>query len=275
MQVLTDPVRVKKIYAQAFEKTFSSIPLGLSLKIRYSKVQNTTFYPFISRYLIIVTPGRNRMKNSLTQKIFLAFLLAQAYYFYASIPTSTYTYVIKADIDKADPVHIKCTYKGCVLDLSNGIEFLSETGHVSSFPIVVTAEHPKVSSGTVQHLERIPDADCLWFDVSWSKEGTKTVWTIEQRAENDMPLRIPDNAIIVCYPPEFIDTLRDTTSQESSTIIHLPTIVLKKNLTQEEKRKRDDGLTRCVLAQLDVNACLSQTPSKLIQKGNSIKRARL
>ncbi len=212
------------------------------------------------------------MKNNNLQKIFLTLLIFSAFYCHSSVPTQTYTYVIKADSDQRDPVHIKCTYKGCVIDLSDGIDFLPETDLINNFAIIITPEHPRVSSGTVSHLERIPDVDCLWYDVSWTKEGTKTVWAIEQRAEDDMPLRIPHNAIIICYPIEFIEKLEDKTPQESSTIIHLPSIVLKKNLTQDEKKKRDDGLTRSILAQVDVNARL--TPSKLVKKGNNIKNAR-
>jgi hypothetical protein len=217
------------------------------------------------------------MENNILQKILLVFITSAAVSMHCKsyMPAQTYTYVVKADCDQKDPVHIKCTYKGCVIDLSDGIDFLPETELVNSFPIIITAEHPRVSSGTVSHLERIPDVPCLWYDVSWTKEGTKTIWTIEQRADEEMPLRIPHNAVIICYPTEFVEKIEDRTTQESSTIIHLPTIVLKKNLTQAEKTLRDDGLTRSILAQLDVNASLIPTPSKLVKKGNSIKNARV
>ncbi len=217
------------------------------------------------------------MKNTIFQKIFLTFLFTNIFNApstHAHVPTQNYTYVIKVDTDQRDNVHIKCTYKGCIIDLSDGIDFLPEHDLINSFPIIITAEHPRLSSGTVLHLERVPDVECLWYDISWTKEGTKTVWNIEQRAEDDIPLRIPHNALIVCYPPEFIERLEDKTAQESSSIIHLPTIVLKKNLTQEECKKRDDGLTRCILAQPDMNAYLMPTPSKLVKKGNTIKNAR-
>ena len=89
-----------------------------------------------------------------------------------------------------------------------------------------------------------------------------------------MPLRIPHNAIIICYPTEFVETLEDKTPQESSTIIHLPAIVLKKNLSLEEKKKRDNGIVRSTLAQVEVNACL--TPARdLVKKGNSVRTARI
>jgi len=65
---LMDRVPVKKIYAQAREKTFSSIPLGLSLKIRYSKIQNTKFYPLISRPLIKVNHGEIVWKKVIYKK---------------------------------------------------------------------------------------------------------------------------------------------------------------------------------------------------------------
>lgn len=188
--------------------------------------------------------------------------------------TQNYTYVVKIDTDQRDKVHVKCSYKGCVIDLSDGIDFLPENDLLNSFPIIITVEHPRLSSGPVSHLERVSDAECLWYDVSWTKEGTKTVWTIEQRADDDMPLRIPDNALIICYPPEFIEKIEDKTPQESSSIIHLPTIILKKNLTQQERTKRDNGLTRCILSQPDVNAYLTPTPSKLIKTGNTIKNVR-
>jgi hypothetical protein len=218
------------------------------------------------------------MEKSNLQKISLAILTFNtcfnSLYCRPIAPTQTYTYVIKSEIDYQDPVHFKCTYKGCVIDLGDGMDFLPETDLVNNFEIIITPEHPlKVSNGTVSHLERIPDVECIWYDVSWAKEGTKTVWVIKQLVEDEMPPRIPDNAIIVCYPTEFIEKIEDKTPQESSSIIHLPTIVLKKNLTQEEKKKRDDELTRSILAQVDVNACL--TPSKLVKKGNTIKSARI
>lgn len=212
------------------------------------------------------------MNSTSLSKIFLIIFTGTTWYSHAIVQPQNYTYVVKVDIDQKDKVHIICTYKGCVIDLNDGIDFLPEAALVNSFPIIITHEHPKLSNGTVSHLERIPDVPCLWYDVSWVKEGTKTLWTIEQKTEDEMPLRVPHHAIIICYPPEFIEKLEDKTPQESSNIIHIPTIVLKKNLSQEEKKKRDDDLNRCILAQVEVNACL--TPSKLVKKGNSFKTAR-
>lgn len=209
------------------------------------------------------------MKRMLLLKIFINFVLIFITSCNAHLPGQTYTYMIKTDSDPRDPAPIKCIYKGHVIDLQEGIDFLPETELVSHFTVIITSEHPKILNGTVAHLERDPKIECRWYEINWSKEGTKTTWSITELTEENMPLRIPDDAIIVCYPVKFFEKIEDKTSQDSCTIIHLPSIILKKNLSEEEKRKRDDEITRSILAQVEVNACL--TPSKLVKQGNVIK----
>ncbi len=189
-------------------------------------------------------------------------------------PSATYTYVVKVDYDTHDPVCLKGTYKGSVIDLRDGIAFLQETERTHSFELIVTSEHPKVSQGAIPHLQRVADISCDWYEISWSIEDKHINWTIKKRDEESLPTRIPHNALIVCYPPEFVEKIESKTIQESSAnVVHIPTIILKKDLSTEEKTRRDDALTRSVLAHLDVSNCLSTAP-ELVKQGNKVRLAR-
>lgn len=184
-----------------------------------------------------------------------------------------YTYIIKSQFDYQDPVQLRGYYKGSIINLDDGIDFLPETELINSFELIITAEHPKISGGAVPHLTRILDVPCLWHTITWTKQGTKTIWNIEKLEDDQMPSRIPSDALIICYPPEFVEAIEDKTPQESSNIIHLPTIILKKSLSTQEKTRRDDILNRSILAHVDINACL-EPARKLMRNGNRIKNAR-
>jgi hypothetical protein len=214
------------------------------------------------------------MRNQISIKNFflLALIVVSDFSLYAF--SQTYTYVVKSEYDINDPVHLKGTYKGNVIDLSYGIAFLQESERVNSFELIITAEHPKMSTGEIPHLERIPEVPCDWYDISWTTEGTKIVWSIKKRPEESLPPRIPNNALIICYPPEFVEKIESKNPQESSiSVIHLPTLILKKNLSPEEKEKRDATLTRSILAHLDVSSSFSPA-TQLVKQGNKVKLAR-
>ncbi len=204
--------------------------------------------------------------------IFTFFLMLCAV-FQCAQAFKAYTYVVKSDYDSKDAIPLTGTYKGNILDLKDGIAFLNETEYIGSFELIITSEHPKMCTEPVPHLERIQEADCEWYHISWVKEGTKTVWSIEKRPEESLPPRIPDNALIICYPPKFVDKIENKMPQESSTIIHLPTIILKKNLSAEEKEERDAALNRSILAHLEVSASLAPA-TQLVRQGNKVKQAR-
>jgi hypothetical protein len=189
------------------------------------------------------------------------------------IANQSYTYVVKTNYDSRDQVHLIGHYKGSIIDLKDGIDFLVEDGLIDSFCLIITAEPPTLSQEIISHLERSPQAACLWYDISWAKDGTKTIWATKERDSQDQPTRIPENAIIVYYDPEFIEKIEDKVPQESSTIIHLPTIFLKKNLTKEQKEKRDDSLERSALARIANNSSTTHA-TKVVKKGHAVKIAR-
>lgn len=185
----------------------------------------------------------------------------------------SYTYVVKTNYDSRDQVHLIGHYKGSIIDLKDGIDFLVEDELINSFCLIITAEPPTLSQEMISHLERSPEASCLWYDISWTKDGSKTVWTIKERDSQDQPTRIPENGIIVYYEPEFIEKIEDKTPQESSTIIHLPTVFLKKNLTKEQKEKRDTALERSALARIASNSSTTHA-TKVVKRGHAVKIAR-
>lgn len=181
--------------------------------------------------------------------------------------TASHTYILHVVHDLEDEVSMQACYKGHLLNLKEGgIAVLPEDGQVNHFVLIITAEPPIVTLDPVTHLERAPHAACDWYDMTWTKQETGTTWTIKKRVPQDQPPRIPDDAIIVFYDPQFIEKV-EPRSQESATIVHLPNIILKKDLTSVEKKQRDDALTRCELASVEMKRYM--TPVDLIQKGNA------
>lgn len=210
------------------------------------------------------------MKNQFKNIIIFTFFCT---YLNSSTVEHAYTYVVKTSYDTKDQIELVGNYKGDILNLKDGIDFLTETELIPSFALIITTEPPLLSLGKIAHLERNPEATCVWYDLSWEKDGSKIAWSITKRDAENMPPRIPDTSIIIYCDPEFVEKIEDKVDQELSHIIHLPTIVMKKNLSPEEKKRRDAALERSALARIEHHNCTTQV-KKVVQHGNRVKIAR-
>ncbi len=213
------------------------------------------------------------MKNIFFIKNFSFFICVLTISFLSlSCKQTEYTYLLKADYDPLFPAKLNGHYKGNIINL-DGIDILTETELVHSFELIIIAEYPKLSSGTIAHLERDDQVDCIWYKLSWIKEGSKIVWTTQKLAHNEMPTRISNNAIIICFPPEFIEKIEDKAPQDFSSIIHLPTIILKKNLTSDEKKRLNDAQERSIISKIETSSNVTSA-HKMIQHGDKVRVAR-
>ena len=145
-------------------------------------------------------------------------------------------FVINLHIPSNTKASALCAYyKGCPLQLSNALCILPETEKRLTFSYVITEEVDlKARGNTVQCLRRKPSLPCTWYDLTLkiddSGEESTYEWTVEQKKTKDMPLNLPDHAILIQTSPCLIDKIKSTqkTTLESD-IIYLPTIFLKEN----------------------------------------------
>lgn len=99
---------------------------------------------------------------------------------------------------------------------------------------------------TVRCISRKPGrTDYLWYDIELvlenqdveemlNREPRQYHWIIKKRELDQVPLRIPESAIIIYLPVDFIADLIDEQVPVSADTFYLPTFTLKKNITQEQ-----------------------------------------
>jgi len=76
---------------------------------------------------------------------------------------------------------------------------------------------------------------------------TTYIWQIEETYLDDITSKIPDNAIIVCYTPDYIERL------EGGSAVELPRIIVKENLLEIAGSEKNihDSATRLLLSVID------------------------
>lgn len=151
-------------------------------------------------------------------------------------------------------------YRGNPLDLQEHWCMLPEAQEVYAFSIVITPEIAyKTTGNNVKYLKRQTGSACRWFDITLhlDKKTGNYSWDVEEKARHDMPMRLPDHAIIIFLNPDFVDTVRTLAADEEErsalNIIVLPVIVLKKNVTAQDL---DESSVYPQLALLDLKPIL-------------------
>ncbi len=157
---------------------------------------------------------------------------------------------------------LKAYYKGFKIDLSKGLAILPEITRQTYFSFVITPEVDLCCSeqdNSVKYLKRSKTAPILWFDATLRlavvQEGEKKLeepwyyWDIQKRASEELPERLPEQAIIILIDPRIISTIQ-TTKQESVGTIFLPSIVFSQELTVNEL---ENALTFAAISSIDLD----------------------
>lgn len=191
----------------------------------------------------------------------------------------TYSYIMKMKLPCGitNASSVLCYYQGHELRCNTGCILLSEKQERLAFSLIITPEvEHKAIKNNVWYLKRLPDLPCRWFDLTLSFEtnGQNKLayrWLIEERNINDVPLRIPDHAIVIQTDPTLIEKLEPSSSgcdDEDRTkkmlnhaiTIYFPTIIFKKDLS---KQSFEAACVHPLLAAIDARA-IHQTRESLV-----------
>jgi len=107
---------------------------------------------------------------------------------------------------------------------------------------------------TINHLKLAAGASYKLFAVQQRADHS---WLVQEKRLSLTDSRIPDNSIILCYDPNYVETLSGGTGLE------LPKLVLKDNLIQlaGSEKKLLDHAAELMLSTLDFDAL--HAPSKM------------
>ncbi|HAU30273.1 TPA: hypothetical protein DCW54_01425 [Candidatus Dependentiae bacterium] len=157
---------------------------------------------------------------------------------------------------------LKAYYKGFKIDLCKGLAMLPEITQQSYFSFVITPEIELCCAqrdNSVKYLKRAPNTPVTWFDVTLrlknSDELNKKnpephyVWEVERRSLDEIPERIPEQAIIVLIDPKLISTLQ-TTEQDAAGTIFLPSLVFAQDISATEL---ETALTFAAISSIDLD----------------------
>lgn len=177
---------------------------------------------------------------------------------------TTYILKIKFPQNIEHPPKINGCYKGYRLEFENNLCFIKQTQPSGQFIFVITPEiEPKIEGNNVKYLERHENKPCRLFYVSYNHENKEPEWLIEEELAENLPLRIPEDALILFMDPNYIKTIEcsENSKKESVQIINLPEIIIKNEISQSELQIAS---IHSLLASLDVNAIC--TPLKKVSK---------
>lgn len=153
---------------------------------------------------------------------------------------------------------IYCLYHGVPLTFKDEYCILPESTARHFFVLVVTPRIEFVKKGSLTTLRCVKNLPCvrylLTLEHTKKTDGSPSyTWHIEKPAEEDMPLRIPEkSSIILCLDPSVVEGLKNT--HVGTRVIHLPTILLKDNVTQRQLNSACEGAC-CFLPEVRSCCC--------------------
>lgn len=165
-------------------------------------------------------------------------------------------------------------YKGEPLEFEQNFCIIHEAFLSNHFSLFITSPEnspqPKSDGNNVKYLERIKSKPYKLYNFNRTENDDTYSWHVEEEKDL-MPLRIPDDAIILLINPEYIESITENNelSQEKTVgltkLITLPKVVLKHTLQQEELAKASDT---ALLASLDLRA-IHRKQEKTIKTASS------
>lgn len=155
-------------------------------------------------------------------------------------------YLLELDFPEGvnkDTPGISCVYHGASIPFVDGLCQLPERKLKTFFSLIFTPYIQQKANGTCQYIERAPDMPCKWYNLTLHLKEVEGAlhyeysWQVKELQPSEMPLRIPEHAgIIVQLPADYIAALSDEQerTRQGYFVLHLPKILLRKDLVQEE-----------------------------------------
>ncbi len=175
-----------------------------------------------------------------------------------ALPKATKEPVYLLELDFPDSVSkdtagISSVYHGMSVPFEDGLCQLPERKLKTFFSLIFTETIERKSNGTCHFIERIADAPCKWYNLTLHLKESEDAshyeynWQVEELLKSQMPLRIPEHAgIIVQLPADYVAGISDEedVTRKGYFVLHLPKILLRKDLTQEEMTEKLDEIAR-------------------------------
>ncbi len=188
---------------------------------------------------------RPRKDASAPRTIALIFAL----FFSASPVIDAHSFVLCSQLPQlSHDLPVLCRFCGCQLSLiPSSPTLLPEIGK-NPCAIIFGTKFKQVlaDDNTVRCTSRKPGRDdYLWYDIELVienqdeedrqiKEPRKYHWIIKKRDLAEVPLRIPEYAIVINLPANFIDKVFDEHIVGATNTFYLPTFTLKPEITKEQ-----------------------------------------
>lgn len=175
-------------------------------------------------------------------------------------------------------------YKGKRLEFNGNVCIINESQLCNQFILVITEEVThKSNKKKVKHLERSKNSPCRMFVITSQldpEKNDKISWSVGEKKGSNIPVRLQDSSLILLMNPNHIDSINssvtpsgqniylDTSnSLTNNTIIYLPDIIIKPNITQNEV---NTASVYTLLASLDSNAIHPKSQKILKNERNLI-----
>ncbi|MFA6066689.1 MAG: hypothetical protein WC707_05915 [Candidatus Babeliaceae bacterium] len=223
------------------------------------------------------------MKNSVLKIVVYVFLysLCGAYYHaraYNNTQKTTYSYILKLQL----PQHLLgasgpwISYKGNPLSLDAHWCVIPERQEIVTCSVIISQNIKYKSEGNnVQYLYRDENDPCAWYDLTLQthiasprKKESFPLWRIEERLLTEVPVRIPENAIIVLINPRFVDHLEEhkEKNEHKKTTVRLPDIVIKQDVPLKDW---NNAIHYSNLAFIDLKAILNKERQEIYQSSEA------
>lgn len=192
---------------------------------------------------------------------------------------TSYIFRIKyPELVKKQP-SLRAYYKGYKYDIGN-MGIISHQSESNTLFLVITdhIKH-KFENDKIQYLERIENNPCRAFFLSskTSAHNPETIeWQIEEEKTQNIPLRLPEDALVVLLDSNLVEEVKDNPSKfvqdfkknleynstnNTRSIIYLPELCIKKTITQTQI---DLAATYASLCSIDLDA-IHVSPTKEIK----------
>jgi hypothetical protein len=157
-------------------------------------------------------------------------------------------------------------YKGYKVEFDKDYCIIPEDEVYTYFPIIITQEvNHELSGNNIRYLARIPEKPCRLFHVSFKDKQ----WSVEEEDTKKLPIKIPENALVLLLNPDHVDALQEVKTAEntSENVLNLPSIHIKPTVTEQELNATS---IYTLLAGLDSNAIHTSIDKKLKKERSTV-----
>lgn len=222
------------------------------------------------------------MKNQITLNLFKVFFSALYLFLFMFTINSESFFTDVKDINKERISYILrvefpdfitkipnlCAYyKGYAINFVDNICLIPQDNYINQLMLVITPEINHKSEGNnIKYLERIENKPCRIFYITSKLDKNNCVsWYCQEENIEDLPLRLPDGALVLLLNPNYVESLSydeeyESFKNSSGTLINLPKIIIKQDVKIEEI---NNSMNYIWLAACDIRAIHSNLKTRL------------